>query len=457
MPIGGESFLMNKIVRTFLRVAFQPGWSVLLLCLISASVVCGADQMILTSASKQFVVRGAPQRSMLASSSRSETVYVDPSLLVVTCETVKRALAHELGWGDRWTGHVYVSVHPVRFDNETVGISARRVNGKWNYYMNMPDELQRRDLLESIVAVLLVEFADRSSMETSVELPPWLAEGLTAHLMQGPLAGAAMQAHTLREIRDDPQLMAARTVRHIDVDQALRQAVQRHGALTFDGLNWPDFDETNAPAADAYHHSSHLFVRELLRLRGGSDSMCAMLAMLPQHLNWQTAFMRGFEAHFTRMLDVEKWWSLTLMRIKTRDNTLTWSPVEARRQFEEILYTAMQVRVIGDEAAHTTPVALQTVIQDWEFERQTPLLQQKVNQLQAARLRLPAEYAQLSEAYRLAVEKYLQTRGSAWFGVTERAAAARAVNELNALDALRQKVDAKTATARVSLPLDTSR
>jgi hypothetical protein len=366
-------------------------------------------------------------------------------------------MMHELGWGDRWTGHVYVSVHPVRFDNETVGISARRVNGTWNYYMNMPDELQRRDLLESIVAVLLVEFADRSSKETSVELPPWLAEGLTAHLMQGPLAGAAMQAHTLREIRDDPQLMAARTVRHIDVDQALRQAVQRHGALTFDGLNWPDFDETNAPAADAYHHSSHLFVRELLRLRGGSDSMCAMLAMLPEHLNWQTAFLRGFEAHFTRMLDVEKWWSLTLMRIKTRDNTITWSPAEARMQLEEILYTAMQVRITGDDATHTTPVALQTVIHDWGFEQQTPLLQRKVVQLQAARLRLPGEYAQLSEAYRLAVEKYLQTRGSAWFAVTERAAAERAVNELNALDALREKVTGKTTTAKVSLPLAAGR
>jgi hypothetical protein len=456
-PFGGESFLMIKAVRNFWRLALQPCWSAVMICVLSAPALLGADQMILTSASKQFVVRGSPQRSMLASSSKSETVYVDPSLLVVTCEAVKRALAHELGWGERWTGNVYISVHPVRFDNETVGISARRVNGKWNYYLNMPDELPRRELLESIVAVLLAEFADRSSKENSVELPPWLAEGLTAHLMQGPLAGAAMQAHTLTEIRDDPQLMAARTVRHIDIDQALRQAVQRHGALTFDGLNWPDFDETNAPAADAYHYSSHLFVRELLRLRGGSDSLCATLAMLPEHLNWQTAFLRGFEAHFTRMLDVEKWWSLTLMRIKTRDNTVTWSTAEARMQLEEILYTAMQVRITGDDAAHTAPVALQTVIHDWGFEQQTALLQRKLIQLQAARLRLPSEYAQLSEAYRLTVEKYLQTRGSAWFAATERAAAERAVNELNALDALREKLMGKMATAKVSLPLDTNR
>jgi hypothetical protein len=422
-----------------------------MICVLLTPALMAADQMILTSASKQFVVRGTTQRSMLASSSRSETVYVDPSLLVVTCEVVKRALAHELGWGDRWMGNVYISVHPVRFDNETVGISARRVGGKWNYYMNMPDELQRRALLESIVSVLLVEFADRSATENSVELPPWLAEGLTAHLMQGPLAGAAMQAHTLREIRDDPQLMVARTVRHIDIDQALRQAVQRHGSLTFDALNWPDFDETNAPAADAYHHSSHLFVRELLRLHGGSDSLCAMLAMLPQHLNWQTAFMRGFEAHFTRMLDVEKWWSLTLMRVKTRDNIVTWSPGEARVQLEEILYTAMQVRIKGDESPHTTPVALQTVIHDWGFEQQTPMLQRKLIQLQAARLRLPSDYGQLSEAYRLVVEKYLQTRGSAWFAMTERAAAERAVNELNALDAQREKLSGKVATAKFSV------
>jgi len=438
---------MNEPRRTLRRLVLHLAWGACLLLLPFVSAVRAADPIIITSASKQFVVRGLPQRSMLASGAKADVVYVDPSLLAVTCEHVRRALHAELGWGERWRGNVYVNVHPIRSDGDGIDIAARPAGGKWNYYIDMPDEVLRRELVESIVAVLLVEFADRAAKEKSVELPPWLVEGLTAHLVQGPLAGVAMRAHSLQAIADDPELVAPRTVRHADVDQKLREIVQKHGALTFDQLNWPDFDPDDGAAADAYHHSAHLFVRELLKLRGGPDALCATLAMLPEHLNWQTAFLRGFEPHFRRMLDVEKWWSLALIRMKTRDNQLTWSVAEARLQLEEILFTPMQVRLVPGEVPHVTPVALQSVISDWDFVQQTELLQRKLIQLQAARMRLPAEFATLSDGYRATIEKYLRARAGAWFDFTERAAAARAVAELNALDAQRDQLAGKVLTA----------
>ena len=419
-----------------------------MLSLCLAVIASAAEPIIVTSSSRQFVVRGAPQQSMLVPRGNDDLVYVDPSLLVVTCDKIRRALSQELGWGDRWRGNIYISVHPIRFDNEPLAISARYGGGKWNYYIDMPDEVQRREMFEAIVAVCLVEFADRSSSQRSVELPPWLVDGLTGHLLEGLLAGTVTQSRTLQEIRDNPALVVPRTVRHADVDQSLRKVVQTHGALTFDQLSWPEFDVTNTVALAAYRHSAHLFVRELLRLRGGPDALCAMLAMLPEHLNWQVAFMRGFEPHFRRMLDVEKWWSLTLTRVKTRDNSLMWSASEARLQFEEILLTPMQVQTGPQQAAPVVPVALQTVINDWGFEQQLPLLERKLVQLQAARLRLPPDYGLLSEAYRVSLDKYLRSRGSAWFGFTERAAADRAVAELNALDKERDKLYGKVLTAK---------
>ncbi|HWN95360.1 MAG TPA: hypothetical protein VNT99_10040 [Methylomirabilota bacterium] len=419
---------------------------------LSAGAASAADAMIITSATKQFVVRGLPQRSLLAASANSETVYLDPALLAVTCETVKRALQRELGWGERWSGAVYINIHPIRFDNEPIRINTSRADGRWRYHVEMPDEVHRRELITTLIEVLLAEFADRSGAQESVELPPWLTEGLAAHLLQGPLAGAAFQARTLNEIRDQPALRAARTTRHADVDKLLRETAQQYGALTFDQLNWIEFDEKDQRAAAGYRHSAHLFVRELLRLRGGPDCICATLAFLPDHLNWQTAFLRGFEPHFRRLLDVEKWWSLSVAQIKTHDNSLTWSQPEAWKKMDEILYTPMQVRLRGEGVPHVTPVALQTVIKDWQFEEQVALLRTKIVQLQTAHLRWPAPLASLADSYRVTMDKYLQARSGAWFDARGRAAASRAVAELDALDLQRLNLAGQGVATRASGP-----
>jgi hypothetical protein len=312
--------------------------------------------------------------------------------------------------------------------------------------------VQRRDLLEIVVELLLVEFADRAGFEHSVELPPWLAAGLAAHLMQGPLAGAALQARTLDEIRGESTLRVAHTTRYADIEKRLRETVQQHGALTFDQLNWPDFNSNNAAAAEAYRKSAQLFVRELLRLRGGADCLCAMLAMLPQHLNWQTAFFHGFEPHFQRMIDVEKWWSLCLTQWKTHDNALVWSAPEARQNLEEILVVPMQLRLEANTSGHLAPISLQTVIREWPFNEQLSLLRTKLAQLQGARIRLPADLAPLAVSYQTTIERYLHARPSAWFAVTARAAASRAIAELDALDMQRARI-AAVLTAKANGPV----
>src|SRR6185503_19067243 len=218
---------------------------------------------------------------------------------------------------------------------------------------------------------------------------------------------------------------------------------------------WPEFDENDDAAAEAYHESAHLFVRELLRLRGGPDALSATLAILPQHLNWQTAFLRGFESHFHRMLDVEKWWSVTLMQVKSHDSSALWSSAEAQQKLEEILYTPMEVRLKQGEEAHVTPVGLQTVLNDWDFRQQATLLQTKIGQLQMARLRCTPDLAALVEGYRIALEKYLVSRSRTrrWFAEQKaRAAVAAAVAELNALDE-RRAILTKQLLAAKNAPL----
>lgn len=407
-----------------------------------------AEPILITSVSKQFVVRGRPQQSLIAAGARGDVAYLDPATLAVACERVQQAVAKELGWVDRPRGVIYVDIRPVRRDREEPEIIPFRTETGWAYRIDVPDEIARRPLLEILVETLLLQFADRGATNESVALPPWLVEGLTAHLAEGRLAGLALQAHPLNQVAADPTLRAPKTVRHTDADQALRERVHASGALTVDQLNWPEFEHMSPQQEEAYRYSAQLFVRELLRLRGGPDALCATLALLPEHLNWQTAFLRGFESHFARLIDVEKWWSVTVSQWKSHDTTVHWSGPRAHEQLEEILYTPMEVR-IGDEATtHVAPVALQTVLNEWEFPRQSELLQTKLNQLEMARRRCTPEMVAIMDGYHKVLANYLKTRIENRRFFTDRRAR-NAVREataaLNSLDQQRLQLAARAA------------
>jgi len=428
---------MNIRASAYYPRALLRGSAFAFFVLFLAARLSAAEPMTLTSASKQFVVRGKPQRSAFAPSAKDDQIYINPAVLVVSCERIKEAVARELGWIEPWCGSIFVNVHPLRFDNERPELQAFHTTEGWRYRLEMPDQISRARLIESIVEALLVEFADRAATEHSVDLPPWLAEGLAAHLMEGSLSGLALQPNATN-VRHNPRN---------DPVAPLRVKILEHGALSVDQLNWPEFDWDNRPAVEAYHHSAHLFVRELLKLSGGPEQISATLGYLPQNLNWQSAFLRGFGTHFHRLLDVEKWWALQLAGLKTHDTKIVWSVSEAQQRLEEVLYTPMQVRLGPNELPHVTPVALQTVINDWDFQQQVPLLRNKIVQLSLMRMRLPGELGPVSDSYRSVIEKYLQGRSKAWFGITARGALQDAITQLNTLDAQRAKMTIKSITS----------
>jgi len=427
--------------------SFRQPWlarGLAVFCLAAACVrLSAADPIIITSSSKQFVVRGRTQTSML-SGSRSDTVYVDPSLLAVVCERVRDALAQELKWSKQWRDTIFINVYQASDTKAEPSLQALPAGPHgWRYRIDMPDELGRRQFFRPLIGALLLEYANRGSHDQSVELPAWVVEGMTEHLLQGALGGLALQPNTavFRDRYGD------------DGGKALRASVQAAGALTVDQLSWPEFDARDTQAIEQYRASASLFVRELLHLRGGTDCFAAWLALLPENLNWQTAFLRAFDAHFTRMLDVEKWWSLVLVHARSREQAVAWSAAESQARLEEILYTPMQVRLSKEELPIVTPVSLQTLMSDWSFQDQEPILRGKINQLLVLRARVPQEFALLVNNYRSTIEKYLATRTSK--NLARRAASAPAVkallgaitSELGSLDQQRAALNARSMAA----------
>ena len=229
----------------------------LTLASLALPVALAADPVVVTSRSKQFVVRGQRQSLRPMAGVRNiRMVRVDPALLAVTCERVKDALQSELGWGERWRGQIFIDVHPLRTDNEPVTVTSSLSPEGWSYHVQMPDEIDPPRLVRMLVGVLLIEFANRgSSGPRSAELPPWLAEGLSAHLRAGPLAGLVLE----------PESVTFRRREAADTLSTVRASLQASTPLSVDQLNWPEAEQFEGAAAMLYENCAHLFVRELLR------------------------------------------------------------------------------------------------------------------------------------------------------------------------------------------------
>ena len=96
-----------------------------------------------------------------------------------------------------------------------------------------------------------------------------------------------------------------------------------------------------------------------------------------------------------------------------------WPLAESWRQIDGILTTSVEVRLRPNDLPLQTQVKLQSIISEWEYARQVPVLLQKLNHLQALRLRGSQELDGLVKEYRAALENYLQRRAKAGNNATK--------------------------------------
>jgi hypothetical protein len=391
---------------------------------------------------------GKPLVSMVATSGVSY-VRLDPSVLAVSCERIKDALLNELGLSDHWRGAVYLSLHPVEHDQEPILVTSTRHSDGWAYELELPERVDRIRLLRTLVQVLLMEIVNRRARDGAVELPPWLGEGLAAHLQASTLSGLALE----------PETRLVGQQRNRDSLAGVRERLRAGPPLNLNELNWPTAGQLSGEGLGVYQSCAHLFVHELLRLKYGRECLTEMLLLLPESLNWQTAFLGAFRPHFPRLIDADKWWALTVVHVTGRDPFSIWPRGETWRQLDEILVTPIQVRLQAGELPISIPVKLQNVLAEWDYARQTPLLSQKVNHLQALRLRAAQELTVLIEGYGEALNFYLQKHRSSVQApsatkksLSDHAVAlSETVKKLDELDArrefLRQQTGATTASA----------
>jgi hypothetical protein len=397
------------------------------------------------SSSGQFLVSALPAkrpRSRLVSNLETNRNFLrlDATLLPVSCERIKQIVIRQLELDAGWTGKIFLSLYPASSGQDAITISPRKFRDGWRYGVELPDLVERFDFVRAVVHVVLLEAANRQAGDRGAEIPPWLNAGLCQQVLMSseveiilqpprPSGNGLSLATTVMDVRKQNPLAGTH-------DELCASA-----PLTFQQLSWPSLEQLEGDQAAAYRASAQLFVAELIQLADGRDCLRAMLTDLPQHYNWQFAFLYAFRGHFRRPLDVEKWWALQLEHFTGRDLTQTWPPEESWQKLDEVLRSAVQVRAGTNDLPLHAQVKLQTIIREWDGVRQTQALQFKLRELEILRLRLASGLAPLADEYYQALILYLQAREQRALPflkkASQRRAAEQVLRELDALDVRR--------------------
>ena len=384
-----------------MRLARCGAWLALLLAVLLVPARA-LEPVTVRSTSGQFTVRGVPLGPPPSGYSTSTVSYLrlDPSLTAVSMDRIRQAVAAELGLNDRWRSPVQITTRPMREDNPRILITSVHYTDGWGYRMDVPELVDKPSFLLAVVRVILLEIANRNALTRESELPPWLALGLVEEIQANSLPSLALEPETA---------MAARGV-SADSMRKARLLLRKRPALTFSQLSLPDEEAGAETDQELYAACAHVLVHELLRLRGGPEALRDMLNRLPENLNWQTTFLRSFSHQFQRLIDVDKWYALALSHLTGRERLSLWPVPTTFERLDEILAASVQVRLDKGELPIATEVKLQRILSEWDYERQAPVLEEKMKALDGLHLRAAGELVDIIREYQQAIDRYIYRR-----------------------------------------------
>jgi len=429
---------------------------------VASAPIATPDLVAARSQSGQFVVyagrsSGSVPPVLELAKSRG-FVQLEPTLVTISCERIKQILLRELDATAPWRGTIYLVLYPARGAKDAVTVTSERFTGGWQYRLDMPDVMERTRYVRTIVQVLLAEMANRSAPARAAEVPLWLSEGFTQLLLDSN-PDEIILAPPQESLHGVNVRATVVNARRASLQEQVQKKLRGRPALSFENLSWPAENQLSGPAGGLYSGSAQLFVGELLRLPDGRACLRTMLYRLPQHFNWQLAFLGAFRAHFERPLDAEKWWSLVRAETAARDPDQTWAPEESWRKLDQAIHASVQVRTGTNELPLHAEVPLQTIIQEWDKVRQTAALQNALRALGLIRLRIAPDFAGLVQDYYQSIDTYLQQRDSSGSIIpfvrraSRRRAVENALRQLNALDARRETLRPAPQPTDTSQPL----
>ena len=403
---------------------------------------------VIGSSSGQFFVsaRGGVSPQSLDLAAAPGMLTLDPALLAVSCDRIKAELLRQLNMPDQWQGKIFVVVRPARSANDRVAVVPQKLGRTWHCGVQLPDAVNQNLLVEAVVRATLLEIANRNAKDQPTEIPEWLARGLTRQLIGSSAMKIILRppqrqdngwyvSHEMVDFSDSPRPSGGPTRKMNPLADAM-EVLRRNDALTFDQLSWPADEQLNGSGTEVYDSCSQLFVSRLLRLKNGPECLRAMLAEMPEHLNWQLAFEDAFQGTFKSPLEVEKWWALELADFTGRDLLHLLTPAESSKQLDAMFQFPIEVQ-IGSGAPMRTDITLQTILRGWSRPRQLELLKNKIWELGLLRMRISPDYMPLVDQYVRVLQDYYKKRSATGRNAVMESALHKSLEEtLARLDAL---------------------
>jgi hypothetical protein len=366
---------------------------ILILIAFCAAVAAKADTII--SQSQQFVVHYMPVATPLSKIPEG-AVEVVPQFLVVTAERVKDAVVAELPALRDGRRQIHLIVQNSAGRETPIAIGAAGFADTWRYEVAVPRLVDEAHLVKAFIDVLLLEYANRGASRNA-ELPVWLTDGMAEQLLHsiGPKLVVTRR----------PNAWEASTS---DINLWTRETLRTNSAPTFQELTMSSRPAEKSPEEGAYLAGTHLLVHSLLQMPNGRQRLANFLQLLPRVWNWQTAFMQAFD--FPRMLDVEKWWALTVIEFTSRDERQAWSMDASLRKLDELLKARVEYRGATNELPELRFVDLPTVIKESDASLQRQELMEIVTQLGYTVPHMAPAVAAQALSYKQTLEAYLQKR-----------------------------------------------
>ncbi len=332
----------------------------------------------------------------------NDEVALSPATLVVSCERIKKLVLNRLGMNEAWRGRIDLTINPAMA--EDVGPQLRAVHDAfgWTYRMELPSQVKEQVLMRSVIQTILLEIANRQAGVQSADVPFWLVEGLSADLQSTSLPTFIVQ----------PEQNWTGDVRWNRTADTIPPELRQRAPLSFQQLSFPGPADFSG-ASIFYGSCARLFVEQLLRFNDGRACLASMLDQLPQRWNWQTAFLQAFHTHFTQLLDVEKWWSVSWIDYISGTRSQLWSATDCQRTLQNSLDVPVDVHFGPDQMPVEAKVTLQEVIQQWAPFEAYEAIQRSISQLRFLLPRATPDVKPFAQLYLTTLSDYLNATASA--------------------------------------------
>lgn len=378
------------------------------------------------------------------------SVRLEPSLLVVSCERLKDLFLVELGLDDQWQGKVDLMINPALDKEKRPRLTAIYHPDGWSYNLELPKTISTQLLVRALMRTLFLELANRGAGSHCAEIPFWLVEGMSAQLQSFNLPTFILQPS---------EQMAGNRVKLEGLD-LVRNQLRRHAPLSFQELSWPADADVTGDGLELYRSCAQLFLEQLLQFNDGKRLLRQMLRQLPDHLNWQTAFLSAFRPHFQQLLDVEKWWGLSYIDFTRGDLAEPLKAENCWRELQDALDVPVQVHFAAEHMPAEAKLTLQEVIAQWSPANAFAVLERSIDELKFLHLRASPEFRPLVDQYLKVLAGYLNSnRGPSveWtlgknHPSISSALKSDAVRQLDALDKQRSTLRVAGNTTAANVP-----